>query len=151
MVHNRSFSPALFIPFVLVFLAMFIGGAKIGAAGELGAALLSSWAIPKKYGPANEACTTSGIVLKASDNWKRESRTRYPGETFLLRAGVYTVADTLALPSGNSGDPIGLKPYKCEAVKILGVSSTPGRGMLGKPGSYNTIAGLRFESATMKS
>jgi hypothetical protein len=131
-----------------VFLSVFIGGVKTGTAVELGAALLSSWAIPKKYGPGNEACTTSGIVLKASDNWQQRIENAMPGEVLLLRAGVYTLTDTLVLPSGKSGDPIVLKPYKCEPVRIFGVSSTPGKGMLVKPGSYNTIAGLRIESAS---
>jgi hypothetical protein len=104
--------------------------------------------VSKTYGPANEPCTTNGMALSPSDNWESRLEAAKPGDTFLLRAGTYRVTGTLALPSGSADKPIVLKAYNCEAATILGESSTPGHGVMMRPGSYNTIAGLHIESAT---
>jgi hypothetical protein len=108
----------------------------------------TSAVISKTYGPANEPCTTDGMPLLPSDNWKNRLEGAKPGDIFLLRVGTYRFTDTLVLPSGSVDKPIVLKPYNCEAVTMFGESSTPGHGVMMRPGSYNTIAGLHIESTT---
>jgi hypothetical protein len=88
------------------------------------------------------------MALSPGDNWQGRLEGAKPGNIFLLRAGTYRFTGTLDLPSGSADKPIMLKPYNCEAVTILGESSAPGHGVMLRPGSYNTIAGLHIESAT---
>jgi hypothetical protein len=106
-------------------------------------------AILATYGPGSvvgemlEACDNAETVpgarlVSTSEPWQDllENEAQ-PGETILLRGGVYHAAGKLDLPAGESGRPITIKPYQCEAVTL--------RAEL-RPHSHNVVAGLRIES-----
>lgn len=86
---------------------------------------------------ANEATTPQAIILSPTDNWQARLQMASPGETLLLRAGVYIANDLLKFPAGAVAAPITLTPYNCEAVTLY--ASLRLR-------SYNTVAGLRIEA-----
>ncbi|HSE91090.1 MAG TPA: hypothetical protein VLJ79_33075, partial [Candidatus Binatia bacterium] len=104
--------------------------------------------ISRTYGPKNELCTTQGTVLSSADNWLDRLKNAKPGNIFLLRAGTYDISANLALPHGDANNPIVVQPYNCEAATLFGKSNAQGIGTTLSPGSYNTIAGIRVESAT---
>jgi hypothetical protein len=105
----------------------------------------SAEAVEWNYGEHQEACDTEqtipdALILGPSDAWQRRIKTASPGETFLLREGIYKVErEQLRLAKGHSERWITVKPYDCEEVTIWG-------GV--RPQSYNLIAGLRIETDT---
>jgi hypothetical protein len=123
-------------------------GGAVDKPGASAATHPSAAVLARTYGPANETCTTAGIALQPGDNWRKRLESASPGDVFLLHAGTYTISDTLVLPPGNAEKPILFKAYNCEAAALVGESTQPGHGVLLRPGAYNTIAGLRIESAT---
>lgn len=93
-------------------------------------------------GEALEPCETeqtipAAVVLTSTDRWAERLRSAQPGETLLLRTGVYTTSALLKFPAGAVSAPITLKPYNCEPVTLY--ASLRLR-------SYNVVAGLHIET-----
>ena len=111
--------------------------------------LLAAPALPPIYGapaivgPAREVCSTEAqltqaIILTPEADWQQAlQENAQPGDTFLLRGGLYAATDKIWLKAGTAQAPITLKPYNCEAVTLH--TSL-------RPNSYNIIAGLQIEA-----
>jgi hypothetical protein len=103
------------------------------------------------YGPDLEPCTQAGVAVEPGDGWRERLEGARPGETILLRGGTYALAGSLRLPSGTPGQPILIKPYDCEAVKLRPMAHAPGIGDALTAGSHVTVASLDIESASHES
>ena len=107
--------------------------------------MASSEVVEIDFGEVYEECDTeqtlaNAIVLGPSDPWQNRIKFARPGDTFLLRGGVYHVKkDGLRPAEGRSERYVTVKPYDCEEVMIWG-------GV--RPQSYNIFAGLRIETET---
>lgn len=127
----------LLLHFTLIFLNPFFSPVL----AEL--ALPPIYGAPAIVGPAREACTTEAqltqaIILTPDANWQQAlQENAQPGDTFLLRGGLYAATDKIWLKAGTAQAPITLKPYNCEAVTLH--TSL-------RPNSYNIIAGLQIEA-----
>jgi hypothetical protein len=101
-----------------------------------------SYGAPTLVGEPLEPCeseqtTPQAVILLPSDAWQARIRAAVPGETLLLRGGVFMASDLVSIPAGSAGHPITLKPYNCEAVTLYATL---------RPRSYNIIAGLHIET-----
>jgi hypothetical protein len=93
-------------------------------------------------GPAQEPCedeqsTPNAVVLSNQDDWEEAIEDAAPGTTLLLRGGDYRASDSIRIAAGAPGQPITLKPYRCEAVSLFASL---------RPRSHNIIAGLHLET-----
>jgi hypothetical protein len=103
------------------------------------------YGVTQPIGPTAEPCateaTTSGALLLApAEDWQSRIESASPGDTFLLRGGVYQATELLKVPAGEAGRPITLKPYNCEAVLLY--ASLRLR-------SHTRLAGLQLETKNL--
>ncbi|MEM7129377.1 MAG: hypothetical protein AAF702_23800 [Chloroflexota bacterium] len=96
---------------------------------------------PSVIAQSLERCDTvetipEATVLSTNDDWQSVIESGQPGDTFLLRNGIYTLETFLRIPAGTSELAVTVKPYACEDVEIMG-----GLWL----NAHNVIAGLHVE------
>jgi hypothetical protein len=134
----------LLILFTLIWLGLAATPTVSQSAATSGATTVPPiiYGVSKPIGITAEPCeteiTTPGaLIVSPAEDWQARLQQASPGDTFLLRAGVYQATALLKLPAGEAGRPITLKPYNCEAAMIY--ASLRLR-------SHTQIAGLHLET-----
>lgn len=145
MKRQQTYSTILFASIGRGFAAICIGLTLLGVGSTLAQAEAQpDYGATSQVGEGLEACDTeqtipAAIVIANGDNWQELLQAgAKPGNTILLRGGVYQASDKIWLPAGAPGQPITMKPYNCEAVTLY--TSI-------RPNSHTVIAGLKIEAS----